>query len=264
MDDAPNPHPDFDFDAVVTAVEDAPAELDSPDAELTPELDASPDDSTTPVDEAEPIAPEPPVIPWDHPDLVALRQQAELAQANQAEAEQMRYLRSVAQQSQALQAQRQLTNQIVELSDGDMDQHNKILGVIAQVTQPVVQQAQQHEARATGAEKMLSAYLLAAEAHLPPEQRAAVKATFDELMAVEGPQVMQKIAFAEQINAQKYNPIIQQQNQKIAELERRLTAAASVAGRRGSGVQAVDRGAPAMAGADSTDASSFFDNLWGQ
>ena len=265
MDDATNRHPEFDFDAVMSAAEEPSAEHDSPDADPTPALDASPDDSTTdvetPAEEPTPPAvPETPVIPWDHPDLVALRQQAE---ADRQEAEQLRQIRATVQASQALRQQQQLNDRIVELSDGDMQRQNELLSVIAQVAQPAQHQAQQSEHRATGAEKMLTAWLLSAESRLSAQDFAAIKSGFDELMQVEGPQVMQKLAYAEQVNAQKYNPQIQALQQKNAELERRLAAAASVAGRRGSGVNTVDRGAPAMTGAESSDRDSFFADLWG-
>ncbi len=180
------------------------------------------------------------------------------------DAEMLQGIRAQAEQQQALQSRQRIADKIAELSDGDTSRYNEILGLMAEISHPVQQQSQQHEARATNSEKLATAVLLSMEAHLTPEQQSTIKNTITELMGVDGPEPMQKLAFAERENAKKYSPIIAAKDQKIAELERRLEASARVSGRSGRGANRVDTGSPTAVGSNAENMDSFFNDLWGK
>jgi hypothetical protein len=228
-----------------------PSEADDSSEGETPEAETAALEQPTADAESEP---EPPVDWRTLPEAQALIQ----------EAEQMRQLRAVAEQAKALQAQQALARTIDDLSEGDSERHGQLLNVLAQVAQPLQAQAQAHEQRATQSEKALTAFLVAAQAKLDPTQLDSMKGMFQQLMAVEGPELMERLAFADRDAEKQYTPKLAAAEQKIAELEKRLAATVRNGARSASGADAIDsgRGLPAakQAGADTFD--DFFTEMW--
>jgi hypothetical protein len=216
----------------------APEETPSLDTDSTDEslTDASAEPEAV---EAEPVETEPAPLDWNHPDLQALRVQVE---RDRVEAEQNRAIKAQLAQLQRQKAATQFQSHVAELADGDPERLQQINGVIAQVVTPAVQnwQAAEHQANATA--KALSAMWIAAQATLSDEQVSLLKAETDALMAVEGPEVMQRTAFGKRDFQRQQHAAITERDKRIAELELQVASQGQLAQRERSGADLVDGG----------------------
>jgi hypothetical protein len=236
-----------------SAGDDAPAVDEAATAAAAPEGDAPPvandgtdepltDASAEPEVEsvdAEPVETGPAPLDWNHPELAALKAQAE---QDRVEAEQNRAIKAQLAQLQRQKAATQFQSHVAELADGDPERLQQINGVIAQVVTPAVQNWQAAEQQATVTAKALSAMWIAAQATLSDEQVSLLKAETDALMAVEGPEVMQRTAFGKRDFQRQQHAAITERDKRIAELELQVASQGQLAQRERSGADLVDGG----------------------
>ncbi len=268
------------FAEMISAEDDAPAVDEAATEAAAPEVDASPDAivADTPLPESDPVAaiaaepePEPtvPAIDWEHPELKALREQAE---RDRVEAEQNRAIKAQLAQIQRQKAATDFQAKLAELADGDPERLQQLNGVIAQVATPAVQQMQAAEQQASSAQKLAAAMWIAAQANLSDEQIAVLKAETDALMAVEGPDLMQQTAFGKREFMRQNQAAIAERDKRIAELEAQIAAGTQLAQREASGADAVDSGQGGIAGdltrdermRRATNADDYFAGLFGR
>lgn len=198
--------------------------------------------------------PAPPPIDWEHPDLKPISEKAKkLEQLEQALAEQQRV--RAAQQTQA---------DIEELAEGDAERHQKLVGVISKFTTPLQQQAQNAEQRAHFSEKQATALLIALKAELSEDQFSPIFARYGALMELEGPEVMEKIAYADRDAKRQWSQERSTYESQIAELRQQLAATQEVVGRGaadlvdgGTGVAAESRSRE-----DRMRSATTFDDYW--
>jgi hypothetical protein len=232
----------------------APEETPSLDTDSTAEplTDASAEPEPEPVD-AEPVEPEPAPLDWNHPELAALRAQAE---QDRVEAEQNRAIKAQLAQLQRQKAATHFQSQLAELADGDPERLQQLNGVIAQVATPAVQNWQAAEQQANATAKALSAMWIAAQANLSDEQVSLLKAETDALMAVDGPELMQRTAFGKRDFMRQNSAALTERDKRIAELELQLASQGQLAQRERSGADLVDGG-----GGTATDSLSRDDRM---
>lgn len=253
--------------AAAPEVESPPIEGSS-DAAAIPEAtaDAAPPvvpgsapESAAPAQAAEPEPPTTPAIDWEHPELQAIR----------ADAEQHRQLRAQLAEAQRLRQQQEFQQRVTDLADGDLERMQTINGLVAQATTPLMQHLQGTETRATSAEKALTALLISTRANLPEEQVSTLLAEMEALMGVEGPELMERVAFGKRDLAHHYQTNLAAKDTRIQELERQISAQTELA-QRGN-ADAVDSGTGLPAGSSDRKArmaaaktdDEYFDALWG-
>ena len=157
-----------------------------------------------------------------------------------ADAEAMRQLRAHAAQIAQQRRSQQFTNELQELADGDPERVQKLQGLLAQVATPLSQQSQQLFQRANSSEKTLAALWIAAKAHLPEEQLAAIMSETEELMQIEGADLMQQKVMSKRESQKAYQAAIAAKDAEIEELRRQIDARSELA-QRGN-ADAVDGG----------------------
>lgn len=238
----------------------ADAVVDPLPADPTPSTSESPLPITdTAAAEPEPVAP---VAPnWDSPDNPHFQ-----------DAQALRQLREMAAEAKANQARETMAKNLSELSDGDNERLGQLHGVIRTAVAPIAQQAQAFEQRATTSEKVASAMWIAMQAHLPEADQKAVMEQINALMAVDGVETMQQVAFGKRDSERLIQAAVAEKDRYIAELESRLGAKGELADRRANGVDLVDGGtgsAPDVADIqtrlrDAPDMDSYWSILTGR
>lgn len=260
------------------AVEDAATVADAPEAGFSPTepsnevvipevaADAQPLVATIPASDPVPAqAPEPetakPAIDWEHPELQALR----------ADAEAMRGLKSKVEEARRLKEQTDFQNKLHEFADGDSERLHELNSLMAAQTAPLRNQVQQYEARTNDVEKALAAFVVAAKANLSDAQVETLRTEMEALMAFDGPEVMERTAFGKRDFIQQHTQALSAKDQRIAELEAQIAAKNELAERDASGADRVDGGGgmpfqssdrkARMENAKTDD--EFFDAMWG-
>lgn len=219
-----------------TAVEDSPEEASPPDANASPsdeQLPAADDvQEPTPSDDpivasepvSEPVATEPaapPPIDWNHPELKPIAEQAQqLAQLKQTLAEQRR-----------IKQDEQFRKRLQDLSEGDSERLQEITGILAEATTPLQQQAHTASQERAFAEKQSTALLVAMKAVIPEETMSSIFEEYQALMAVEGPDVMERMAYSKRDARKAWDAERKGYESRIAELERLASAGAELAAR---------------------------------
>jgi len=240
--------------------EDAAPESESPptDEASTTEQDAS--SEPTAMEAAPPEAAKtdaaPPAPNWESPDNPFYQDALRHQQLQQEIA-----------RVQALQAQENLRQTISSLADGDTDRQAQLYGLLANVTQPLQQNASALEQRAVSGEKAATALWIAMQATGDEALKERVKNLANQLMTVEGPEQMERIAFTERDAAKKYGEQIALKDKEIAELRRQINAKAELTDRQLRGADAVDAGRGTGGGgspapAQANDFDSFFESIF--
>lgn len=244
---------------MLSAGDDAPAVEETAIAAAAPEEESSPgvSDADTPLPESiadDPVAaaaaepePEPtvPEINWEHPELRALREQAE---RDRQEAEQNRAIKA---QLAQIQRQKQATDfqaRLAELADGDPERLQQLNGIVAQVATPAVQQMQFAQQQAETTAKALAAMWIAAKANLDDTQLQTLQGEMEALMGVEGPDLMERTAFGKRDFMRANQAAITERDRRIAELEQQIAAGNQLAQREANGADVVDSGQGGIAG----------------
>lgn len=217
------------MDEVSTETESAPAEdLPLPDQQAVSE----------PIVETLPLepAPEPtPAAPAFDPNDPAQN-------PHLADAEAMRQLRAHAAQIASQRRNQEFVSELQELADGDPERLQKLQGMIAQVATPLNQQSQQMAYRANVSEKTLAALWIAAQANLPEDQLATLLSETDELMQVEGVDLMQRKVASKRESQQAFQAALAAKDTELEELRRQLAARSELGERQASGADLVDGG----------------------
>lgn len=198
------------------------------------------------VSETTPAAPPP--LDWDHPELRAFR---ETAERDAADAEVLRRTRATLAEQQRIQQSRNDQQLIADLADGDAERQQQITGLLARYTTPLQQRAQAEAQRAHGAEKQTAAFLIAMKAELSEEQFAPIFQRYEALMELEGPEVMERVAYSDRDAKRAWSQKEAALMAKINELETRLSAHNELAQRGNADV--VDGGTGVSADALSRD-----------
>lgn len=236
---------DETWGAVLSSMAGETAPATEPDAEVS-----VPDATTTPTDETQAIVAEatpdvetsaagdpttvaeamdaPPPIDWNNPELRAVAEKA-------ARLDEMQ---RVIDEQKRVQAAEQFTQDLTDLSDGDPERHQQITGLLARAITPIAQQARDAVSAAEFESKRAAALFVAMKATIPDEQLKTIVEDFKELMAVEGPDMMELKATSKR-NAKAGERVAALEAQN-AELQRQLAAARELTSR--GGVDAVDGG----------------------
>lgn len=204
--------------------------LDAIDAQPSPEPDAEAESAAPP----EAPAP-PPAIDWNHPELAALKQQAE---TNRQQAEAFRLVRQAVLAKQQQEAAQRFQTDLTDLADGDPERSQKIATMLAQVQAPLQQRLQTVEKDAAYGTKLASAFHMAMRAELPEEVLRSVIDRTNELMQFEGPQVMERMALSRKEQSAREQAL----DRRVKELERQIAASQVVSTRQARGADAVDGG----------------------
>lgn len=150
-----------------------------------------------------------------------------------------------------------------ELTGGDAEQRMKLNDLISRAVTPAQRYAAEQAALANQTAKQTSALWIAAQAVLPKEQLDAVKQQFQQLLSLEGPEVMERVAFGQRDAMAAHTQALAQRDQRIAELELQIAAGAQLQER---GVADVVDGGPSMNGASRAqriDSARTDDELFG-
>jgi hypothetical protein len=261
----------FSADADTPAVDEAATQVAAPEvesspvAEIAPELDAvAPvevtEDATDAIeateDESDPAATEPPPIDWTRPDLQPVVEAAQRWQALQQQAEQIKRQR----------ASMEFQNAAKELVEDDPERLQQFHGLVAQVAAPAVQQAHQAIQQTEAVGKSFAAFWNAVKANSTEDQLKAYLSEMDDLMQVEGGENMERRAMSKKEAQRQLQTELSTRDQRIAELERALSAQGQLAQREANGADLVDSGAGGMTGIGSrTDRmrnATSMDDYW--
>lgn len=224
-----------------------PTSLDTDNTPLDetqePVADLTVDDTSTPAEESvaeqvEPVAataePEPPKPNWDSPENPHYAKARELDDTKakaKALFDQLAQKRATELQHQRIQA----------LSDDDPARAVEIQQLVADAQRPVLERAQQLEGEVEFAAK-LATVVEAAVAHvLTPDEHQKVLAEVERMMALPGgPEYLQHDLQSRKAERDRVSAERAADKQRIAELERRLAAQATLDERRKSGADMVD------------------------
>lgn len=249
-------------DAGATAVADSEPAAPVDDAALTTEAAADPGEPT-PVEqesvapEIEATAPEPEPAsepePEPEPQTFDWRQDPE-AQAALQEAEQFRQIKARLAEAQRIQAQQRDMQEIADLSDGDAERQQRLTGLLARQVSPIRQELQQATQYATTMEKATAALHIALRAEADEALVQKVMGRMDALMAVDGTDVMERLAFGDRDRIQAHQQELSARDARIAELERQLASRTELAARAATNADAVDGGGGSAAALDKTTA----------
>lgn len=221
---------------------------ETPEQAPAPAPDQAPDPA--PAVETQPA--QPPAPAWDAPENPYLADARWAAQVRE---------QLVAAQEQQRQAQ--IAQSFADLHDGDPEQQRKLFGLLQQVQEPLTRQAQGMEQRSVQSEKAATALWIAAQAVLPEAQREAVKARMEQLMALDGPEAMQRVAFTERDVTSKFAGQLTERDQRIADLERQIAARTQGADRDARGADRVDGGTAGAPSAAPVNIDDYFTRLFG-
>ena len=234
---------DATFDSIFAEPDSSAAEA-APAADA-PEADASPQTSETDATATAESPPEtsPAAVPAVRdatptpPATQAVDAAAEPAQPDwhaaenpyRQAAEQWSELQGTMRQAQAMKAQQDIQTAILDLSDGDPERTQRLNALLAHVAAPGSQQAQQQAQRAGNSEKAATALLIAMKAEIPEADQKRVVDRMKGLMALDGPESMERSAFADRDATARFATQFATQNARIALLEKQLAAKAEIA-----------------------------------
>lgn len=243
--------------AETTAPEDDPAlTTDDGPSEIVADAPSEPLSAAAAEDTAEPESDPAPAFDW--------RTDPE-AQAALQEAEQFRHLKAQLAEAQRIRAAQEFQRQLTDMADGDPERYQQLTGMLARATTPLQQQAQAAQQQAETTAKAASALFIAMEAVLPEELKAQILAEHEALMAVEGIETMQRLAFGKRDSQRQVQQAIAAKDAEIAELRKQLAARADLAARQATGADAVDGGGGTAADLDIRDRlrnAESFDDYW--
>lgn len=221
-----------------TAVEEPPAaesviETAAPGVETAPPLattESIPDSTLNPAPSAAPAVPETPVQ-WESPDN-PLYEDAMLA----------RQIRQHAVEANRLKQQTDFQNKLTEYADGDSQRLQELTGLMAQQTAPLYQQAHAFQQRADASDKQLAAFFIAAKASLTDEQIQSLIGETNELMTLDGADVMERTAFGKRDSRRQYESTLSAKDAEILALRQQLSSQGRLASREATGADLVDGG----------------------
>lgn len=251
---------DLDIDSIIassaeSAVSEPVDAAPAPETGSEPSQAASAETVETPASaEAQPAAPteaqapQPAPVNWDDESNPYLAQAREFERIRQA-----------AQAVQARQAVEQTQKAITDLAEGDLDRQAQIHQLIDRIATPLQQQARQYEERATTGEKATAALWIAAQSLLDAGQVETLKTRMGQLMSVDGPDQMERLAFAERDAKKVYDAQLAEKDRQIADLRKQIGAQALLADRQARGADVVDAGRGASAAAPTTNLTTFDD-----
>lgn len=241
----------------VTGVDETstPGEEAAPPEAVTAEADVPNDALTDPIASAasaDDPAPEPdeeaPAFDWrQSPEAQAFLAQAE---QDRLEAEQMRQVKARMAEAQRIAAEQRFQKSLTDIADGDPERMQQLTGLMAQATTPLQQQAQIASARVNDVEKAMTALTVALNAHLPEETINQIKAEYEALLTVDGPEAMERVAFGKRELSQQYQKTLSAKDAEIATLRKQLAAREELAQRAATGADAVDAGGGAAPDVD--------------
>lgn len=230
-------------------------------AELFPEQSAgepspAPAEAATTAAAADPTTPAPvvqetpPVVPVVVDPVVAA---PEIDPSLVEDGKTMRLFREALNRAAEQRRQQEFTQGIQqgaeELTGGDAEQRMKLNELIARAVTPAQRYAAEQARIADQTAKQTSALWIAVQAALPPDQVNTVKQQFQQLLALEGPEVMERVAFGQRDAIAAHTQALTQRDQRIAELELQLASGVQLQER---GAADVVEGGPAMTGSSRT------------
>lgn len=145
-------------------------------------------------------------------------------------------------EARRIQAQRQAQQELADLSDGDAERQQRITGLIARQTAPLQHELQQASQYAGTMEKATAALHIALRAEADDEVINRVMARMETLMAVEGADTMERLAFGDRDRTRHFTEQLSAKDAQIAELQRQLAARTELAAREATKADAVDGG----------------------
>lgn len=235
------------FDELVTGgLFAAPADTAEP---------AAATDQTPPVSTSEPAqatAPEsvPPPVTEPVVETTATTAEPAIDPSLVEDGKTMRLFREALNRAAEQRKQQEFTQSIQQgaedLTGGDAEQKMKLNELISRAVTPAQRYAAEQARVANETAKQTSALWIAVQAALPPEQVNTVKQQFQALLALEGPEVMERVAFGQRDAMAAHAQALSQRDQRIAELELQLAAGTQLQERGAADV--VDGGPGALNG----------------